>query len=619
MKLLLKIFFLVSLVSIVVFSIFVNYIHILNTSKQTIRLDKKIDTYNDNYSKIVTKLLFNFNTETIDVTLHSLALDPEIYEIELIDYSGEANIKIENKNNSKIIYKTSELILKMKNIKLGKLIIHYSKDQINNQIESFSKQMIGVTILLSILLIVMLYGLIYYFLKRLKILTLATEEIAAGNLDYSIKINSNDEIGQVAEKFESMRINLRDRIEFINEQLNFRQLLIDAINIPIYIKDKKLEFITYNNAYLELIGSKENKSISFENLQMKNKFLELENKVLRNGKDISETFYLQNSNDEPIDIILSNNIFYDNENNFGGLVGSVLDITQINKAKKHIEKFNDKLQSRVNEQTKELTISNKELKNSLEELKVAQDELIEAEKMASLGGLVAGVAHEINTPIGIGLTGITHFYDQLIEAEKSYQTENMTEEELEKFFSSSKSLAKLIKVNLEKTAELVKSFKQISVDQSSEQKRVFNLNHYIKEILVSLKAELKKTKLNIQVNCPDNIDINSFPGVYSQIFTNFILNSIIHGYDDEKEGILSILVEKNDQNIRLIYSDDGKGVDEENLSKIFDPFFTTNRHKGGSGLGLNIIYNLITTKLKGNVICASQKGNGIKFIINLPI
>jgi signal transduction histidine kinase/HAMP domain-containing protein len=619
MKLLLKIFFLVSLVSVIVFSIFVNYIYILNNNKQTTRLDKKISIYNANYSKIITKLLFNFNVDVMEVTLNSLALDPEIYEIKLFDYSGEVNIKVENKNNSKVIYKTSELTLEMDNIELGKLVIIYAKDQVINQIENFTLQIIEVTILLSILLIVILYGLIYYFLKRLKVLALAAEEIASGNLDYSIKIKSDDEIGQVAEKFESMRINLKNRIKLVNEQLQFQQLLIDSINIPIYIKNKKLEYITCNDAYLKFIGSTKDESIIFKNQELKDIFTQLESKVIENYKDISENFTFNNFKNEPIDIILSNNIFYDDKDNLGGLVGSVFDITQINEAKKRIEKFNDELQSRVNEQTKELTISNKELESSIHELQITQNELIEAEKMASLGGLVAGVAHEINTPIGIGLTGITHFSSQLKITQKLYKSGDMTEEELEEFFSSSESLSSLITSNLQRTAELVKSFKQISVDQSSEQKRVFNLHHYLKEIILSLKAELKKTKLNIQSNCPEDIDINSFPGVYSQIFTNFILNSIIHAYDNEKEGILSIIVEKSKGNICLIYSDDGKGIDKENLSKIFDPFFTTNRHEGGSGLGLNVIYNLVTTKLKGNIVCESTKGNGVKFIINIPL
>ena len=619
MKLLLKIFFLVSLVSVIFLSLFVQYVDILNNKKQTTRLDKKISIYDSNYKNIIEKLLFDFNKEMIEITIDSLVLDPEVLNVELVDYSGEINVKISNKDNSLEVYKESKIILEVEGTKLGELLISYSKEQIKNQTSDFIDQIIQTTILLTVLLILILYILIYYFLKRLKVLALAAEEISSGNLNYEVNIQSNDEIGQLANKFEEMRKKLKNRIDLFNEQLQFRQLLINAVNIPIYIKDEKLEFITCNNAYLDLIGFHNQEADSFSDTDLNKEFEILEKEVLKINKDISKNLTVKNAKEETIDIILTNNLFYDKENKLAGIVGSIFDITQINEAKRRIEGFNVELQAQVEEQTKELVSSNQELEKSIEELKLTQNELIEAEKMASLGGLVAGVAHEINTPIGIGLTGITHFDDILTDTEKKYHSGEITEEEFEEFLSSSKTLSNLIKINLSRTAQLVKSFKQISVDQSSEQIREFNFKKYLEEIVTSLNAEIKKTELKVEINCADDINIRSYPGDYSQIITNFILNSKIHAYDEIKKGVLKIDITKRENEIEIIYSDDGKGIEEENLAKIFDPFFTTNRGNGGSGLGLNIIYNLVTNKLKGSIDCESKVGEGVTFKLNIPL
>lgn len=268
---------------------------------------------------------------------------------------------------------------------------------------------------------------------------------------------------------------------------------------------------------------------------------------------------------------------------------------------------------------KQIEDSNGKLQITIEDLKLTQNKLIESEKMASLGGLVAGVAHEINTPIGIGLTGITHFQQITDTINIKYDKDEMTQEEFEDYLSTSKELSSLIFKNLEKAASLVKSFKQVAVDQSSEEKRIFNLKQYMSEILKSIYAVTKKTNIKIEIDCPDNIKINSFPGAYSQIITNLIMNSIIHGFKEKEAGIISINIDQEDNQIKLIYQDNGKGIKKENLSKIFDPFYTTNRDFGGSGLGLNIIYNIITSTLNGSIQCESEENKGVKFIIILHL
>ena len=264
--------------------------------------------------------------------------------------------------------------------------------------------------------------------------------------------------------------------------------------------------------------------------------------------------------------------------------------------------------------TMELEDTNNELEHSIDNLKKTQKQLIESEKMASLGGLVAGVAHEINTPIGVAYTGITHFKEITDKVKSLYEKDMMSQEEFEEYLNTSLELSTLLNTNIKRAANLVKSFKQVAVDQTSEEKRVFNIRKYLQEILFSIHSVTKKTNLNFKITCESSLEINSFPGSISQIVTNLIMNSIIHAYEPKQKGVVSIEVVKEDDNIKLTYKDDGRGIPKENIAKIFDPFFTTNREKGGSGLGLNIIYNIVTSKLNGKINCQNNE-NGVEFII----
>ena len=174
-------------------------------------------------------------------------------------------------------------------------------------------------------------------------------------------------------------------------------------------------------------------------------------------------------------------------------------------------------------------------------------------------------------------------------------------------------------VNLEKAAQLVRSFKQIAVDQTSEEKRLFDVKKYLVEILTSVHSVVKKTDIQVNIDCPIGISINSFPGAFSQIITNLLMNSISHAFKGVDDGNVSIQVRLERTTLSIIYIDNGIGIAGEDLPKIFDPFFTTNRDNGGSGLGLNIIYNLVTSTFNGEIKCISESNQGCKFIILLQV
>jgi len=263
----------------------------------------------------------------------------------------------------------------------------------------------------------------------------------------------------------------------------------------------------------------------------------------------------------------------------------------------------------------QLTNLNEELSQTLQELEKTQDKLIEAEKLASLGGLVAGVAHEINTPLGIALTGITYFDEISENIHKLYDSEDMTKEEFEKYLNDSKKISLQVLNNIRRTANLVNSFKQVSADQTSEVKREFYIKDYTDGIILSVSNQIKKTKIKISNNIPKDVKINSYPGAFGQIITNLILNSIIHGYSNNDKGHITISLRQENSHLILNYKDDGKGIQEKDLPHIFEPFFTTKRGLGGTGLGLNILYNIIRKQFHGQISCKSKPNEGVDFEI----
>ncbi|MFC5452975.1 sensor histidine kinase [Paenibacillus aestuarii] len=271
-----------------------------------------------------------------------------------------------------------------------------------------------------------------------------------------------------------------------------------------------------------------------------------------------------------------------------------------------------------NDMVHNLEVRYQELQDALKTLQRTQDKLIQSEKMGALGGLVAGVAHEINTPLGIGVTAVSYLDDKAKHFQNLFESGKMKKSDLEHFLSIVQESNAMVQTNLERASSLVRSFKQISVDQSMEMRRMFQLSEYLQGIILSLKPTLKKTKLRVHVECADAIMLCTYPGALSQIVTNLVMNSLNHAYSSEEEGNLILRAEEYEDRVTLYYSDDGKGMSQDVLEHIFDPFFTTSRGKGGTGLGMNIVYNLVTQTLGGTISCYSVVGQGSLFQIEIP-
>jgi len=255
------------------------------------------------------------------------------------------------------------------------------------------------------------------------------------------------------------------------------------------------------------------------------------------------------------------------------------------------------------------------------ELTQTRQELLQSEKMASLGRLVAGFAHELNTPIGVAIGSASVLQTETKKINTLMEQEEVDVDELLSALKTINQGANLTLSNLDRAANLVTSFKRTAVDQTSDEVRSFYVHEVINDTINTLHNRFKQTDLEISVDCPKELKINSLPGALEQIMTNFLMNSLIHGFNDGKNaGVIKITVQLLDgEHLHLEYSDNGKGIPEENQAKIFEPFFTTHRAHGGSGLGMYICYNIVTTQLQGTITCESTLGNGVVFKIDYPI
>jgi signal transduction histidine kinase len=253
------------------------------------------------------------------------------------------------------------------------------------------------------------------------------------------------------------------------------------------------------------------------------------------------------------------------------------------------------------------------------ELVKTKNSLVQTEKMAALGRLVAGIAHEINTPIGIALTVASHLKTESSQIDNKIKTGTLKKSQLDAFIDLACESSTLIFSNSQRASELIQSFKQIAVDQSSQIKREFLLCEYLKEVLHSLNPKIKITPISVDFRCNTMINMNSYPGALSQVITNLVLNAIFHAFEEGQSGSICIDVKENNSNVEIRVEDDGLGIEKSALSKIFDPFFTTKQGKGGTGLGLNIVFNIVTQTLNGTISVTSEVGHGSCFTINIPI
>ncbi len=286
---------------------------------------------------------------------------------------------------------------------------------------------------------------------------------------------------------------------------------------------------------------------------------------------------------------------------------------------RNVQQLNLELESRVERRTADLARANRELSEAMETLKMAQGELVRSEKLASLGNLVGGVAHELNTPIGNGVMALSTVHDRV----RSFRDEmagGLRRSALNAFVDRVERGSEIALRNLQRANELISSFKQVAVDQTSVQRRRFNLAEVIDEILLTLQPTLRRTPYKVDCRIPGDLVLDSYPGPLGQVLTNLLTNALIHGLEGRNEGTIEISAEPlADGQICLRFADNGAGIAPELFDRIFDPFVTSKLGRGGTGLGLHIVWNTVTVVLGGSITVDSSPGQGTRFRIILPV
>ena len=252
------------------------------------------------------------------------------------------------------------------------------------------------------------------------------------------------------------------------------------------------------------------------------------------------------------------------------------------------------------------------------DLQAAQESLVQSEKLAGLGGMVAGGAHEINTPVGALMTSASVLDQATLQTSRAMADGAVRKSEIAAYLQTAGESARLILSNAERAAHLIQSFKQVAVDQTSEQRRTFDLQNYLEELTTSLHPALKKAHVQVEVTCAEGIQMDSYPGLLAQVLTNLTMNSITHAFAPEQQGQIVLAVDCVDDVVNIVFSDNGRGIAAEHMGRIFEPFFTTRRGQGGTGLGLHIVFNIVTKQLGGTIAVRNGVPQGACFELAIP-
>jgi PAS domain S-box-containing protein len=478
------------------------------------------------------------------------------------------------------------------------------------------------TMLVTIILITSLLALIGYFM-----LTKVIDPILKAA--YSIKgftINSGSESiidipgNRIYEteifinSFNTMIKNLHESFKKLSvSEENYRSLIENSEDM-IYSLDNNLNFISVNSSIEDILGVNRFDLIGRNIIEIFNEKVENGfwanslSRVIETGVVFTTTYEYINQFGTKFYLKVTLIPVFNEFDEISIIIGTNSNITALIEAQLEIDKLHEKERHEL-----EMLVSER-----TSELEYAMRELLEKEKLASLGSLVSGIAHEINTPLGVAVSAGSFMGNVLENGLNSMEKGTMTRNGLVDFVGEIQESTRIINTNLERAATLVNSFKQISINQTYEEISTFKLTEYINMVLISLKHEIKLRKIVVRINGPQELYIDSFTGAISQIMTNLIMNSLIHGYDKNQEGLIEIFLSENENSVLIEFKDDGKGIGEENIQKIFDPFFTTKRSAGGSGLGLNIVYNLVTGKLLGKISVKSEIGVGTTFSLDIP-
>jgi PAS domain S-box-containing protein len=395
--------------------------------------------------------------------------------------------------------------------------------------------------------------------------------------------------------------------EAIAEGRRLLQLVIDTVPAIINVKDKQLRYMLMNRYMAGIFGIEPADAIGHTTSDLMSRYGaqktdERDRRVLAAGKELG--FYEEEYRDSTGTLrhwLVNKLPLLDTAGEVESIVTVALDIGERKRGEQEMRKARDAAEA------------------ALRNLRETQNSLIEAEKLAALGRLVAGVAHEVNNPVGISLTVASALERKTAMFAGEVARGDLRRSSLNEYLETSRDASSQLVANLNRAAELITSFKQVAADRNYSDQRTFDLGDLTEQVVMSLRPGLRKHHLSLTVDCQPNLIMNSYPGPYGQVLTNLFLNAVAHAFPDGRPGSVDIKVrEAGKDNVEIIFSDDGCGMSLDVRRRAFDPFFTTRRDQGGTGLGLHIVYSIVTNRLGGRLELDSEQGRGTRIQIILP-
>ncbi|WP_434515603.1 ATP-binding protein [Dechloromonas sp. ARDL1] len=476
---------------------------------------------------------------------------------------------------------------------------------------------LGITAMISLMLLSLVFAPIWaaHTARPINAIAERARQQTKGETGAEWPRSSVIELNQLSADIEHMSNVIRERereLETIVESSPVGMLLTEP--------SPSFAFARANEAILKLLGYQRDQVLGKSGLELGLwKHQADREAILRqlNKKDIGqiETWMCRKDGSEFLAFVQARTV------DIGGAkrtIWVVEDITEFRRIESEVRELNAELEARVQKRTEQLRKANNELSTTIEYLKLAQNELVRSEKLASLGSLVAGVAHELNTPIGNGVMAVSTMRDSL-KRFRAESSNGLKRSVLDSFVEAVDTGSTIAERNLERAAELVASFKQVAADQTSSQRRSFKLDEVVREIALTLGPTLRHSVARLSVDIPSSITLDSYPGPLGQILTNLITNATVHAFADRDQGTIEVRAGTDADHLKLRISDDGIGIAPELLPRIFDPFVTSRMGRGGTGLGLHIAHNIAANVLGGTISVASTAGKGTTFELNIPL
>lgn len=477
--------------------------------------------------------------------------------------------------------------------------------------------------------VVLFYAFTHGIGRRLHALTDQSQQMALGDYNKALPVEGDDEIAVFTRTLNAMSAALRERIaqleqsqQRLSESEARFKTLFDMAPLPLTVSDRDGRIVAANRAVTHTFGAGAANLIGKRSDEVPFWASTLERdriwKMYQTDGAVHGAIAGVLLPDGSVGsvAIWSSSLTLDGNDS---IIWALLDLTEELNAKRELKDLNVSLESRVRERSAALERANADLSTALETLQHTQDELLAAEKMASLGSLVAGIAHELNTPIGNSLLASTALRDRVVEFDLHVAAGALRRSELTAHLEEVRLASQLISGSLHKAAELISSFKQIAVDQTNDQRRRFDLLSAVHDTMATYMPRLRRAECEVVLQIPERLSFDSYPGALYQVLNNLVNNTLNHAFEQRKGGTITVRAEAVDEDIvELMFSDDGAGMPDDVLRRVFDPFFTTKMGQGGTGLGMNIVYNIVTGVLGGRITIDSAPNVGTAVRMLLP-